>query len=89
MIISHIIGGLGNQMFQYAVGRALSLERRVPLSLDTQDFSGYTLHNGFELDYIFNIKAQLATDREIKDILGWRANSPIRRQLLFKKQLRN
>jgi len=88
MIISHIIGGLGNQMFQYAVGRALSLERRVPLYLDTQDFSGYTLHNGFELDCIFNIKAQLATDREIKDILGWRANSPIRQQLLFKKQLR-
>jgi len=87
MIISHIIGGLGNQMFQYAAGRALSLERGVSLCLDTQDFAGYYLHNGYELDRVFNIKARLATDRDIKNVLGWRAYPLIRRQLLFKRQL--
>ena len=43
MIISNIIGGLGNQMFQYAAGRARSLKLGVPLKLDTRDFSGYQL----------------------------------------------
>jgi hypothetical protein len=86
MIISHVIGGLGNQMFQYATGRALSLERGVPLCLDVQDFAGYGLHNGYELDRIFNIKARPAIDRDLRSVLGWRAYSPIRRRL-FRKQL--
>lgn len=88
MVISHIIGGLGNQMFQYAVGRSFSLERNIPLYLDTQDFAEYTLHNGYELDRIFAIKTRLATDNDLRKVLSWRAFSPFRRQLLFKKQLR-
>ncbi len=86
MIVTHVIGGLGNQMFQYAIGRALSLTRGVPLRLDTQDFEGYALHNGFELERIFNIDAQLASGSDLRKVLGWRAFSPIRRQL-FRKQL--
>lgn len=81
MIISHIIGGLGNQMFQYAAGRALSLARGVPLRLDTQDFEGYTLHNGFELHRIFDLDAQVASRREVRQVLGWRALDPLRRKL--------
>ncbi len=87
MIISHLIGGLGNQMFQYSVGRSLSLDRGVSMCLDVQDFAGYTLHNGYELDRVFNVKARLATHSDIKKVLGWRAYSPLRRQLLFKKRL--
>jgi len=34
MITVRLIGGLGNQMFQYALGRRLSLDRGVPLALD-------------------------------------------------------
>lgn len=34
MIIVRLKGGLGNQMFQYACGRALSIERSQPLFLD-------------------------------------------------------
>ena len=86
MIISHIIGGLGNQMFQYASGRALSLERGVPFKLDTQDFEGYALHNGFELDRIFEVQAPLAEESDIKSVLGWRAH-PLFRRRLFRKQL--
>lgn len=37
MIISRLWGGLGNQMFQYAAGRALSLRSGVPLKLDIYD----------------------------------------------------
>ena len=85
MIISHIIGGLGNQMFQYAAGRALSLARGVPLRLDTQDFEGYKLHNGFELHRIFDIDAHLADSSDVRQVLGLRAFSPLRRKLFHKE----
>src|SRR6266550_2483537 len=34
LIISTLAGGLGNQMFQYAAGRALALRRGTELQLD-------------------------------------------------------
>jgi hypothetical protein len=34
MIVSRLLGGLGNQMFQYAAGRALSLRHQTNLKLD-------------------------------------------------------
>ena len=42
MIITHINGGLGNQMFQYAAGRALALRHGTELLLDTRIFDGKT-----------------------------------------------
>ncbi|MEQ8308778.1 MAG: alpha-1,2-fucosyltransferase [Hoeflea sp.] len=42
MISTHINGGLGNQMFQYAAGRALALRHGTELLLDTQIFDGST-----------------------------------------------
>ena len=44
MIVSRLIGGLGNQMFQYAAGRALALRNGVPLFIDTRAFSDYKTH---------------------------------------------
>ncbi len=38
MIVVKLIGGLGNQMFQYALGRRLAHERRVPLKVDLSWF---------------------------------------------------
>ncbi|MBE6442250.1 MAG: alpha-1,2-fucosyltransferase [Desulfovibrio desulfuricans] len=38
LIISHCCGGLGNQMFQYAAGRALALRFGCPLCLDVSWF---------------------------------------------------
>jgi hypothetical protein len=81
MIISHLIGGLGNQMFQYAATRSLSLERGVSLNLDVQDFNNYALHNGYELNRIFHINTQLANYDTLNEVLGWRANSFIRKKL--------
>jgi hypothetical protein len=43
MIIVRIKGGLGNQMFQYAAGRALALKTGLPLVLDKRHF---TLRSG-------------------------------------------
>lgn len=44
MITVKITGWLWNQMFQYAVGRALSLKRETDLSLDISAFDTYRLH---------------------------------------------
>ena len=79
MIISQIIGGLGNQMFQYAVGRALSLERNQAFRLDVSGFSGYGLHQGFELQRVFRCPAEIATNADVREILGWQFPSGIRR----------
>lgn len=38
MIVIKLMGGLGNQMFQYALGRRLASERGVPLRLDLSWF---------------------------------------------------
>jgi hypothetical protein len=73
VIISNIIGGLGNQMFQYAAGRTRSLKLRVPLKLDTSDFSGYQLHQGFELNRLFNCYAEIASNSDLRDVLGWQS----------------
>jgi hypothetical protein len=39
LIVSHILGGLGNQMFQYAFARALATESNRQLLFDLRDYS--------------------------------------------------
>lgn len=56
MKIVKILGGLGNQMFQYAL--YLALRKAFPhedVRIDTACFRGYGLHNGFELEGVFRI----------------------------------
>lgn len=81
MIITNLFGGLGNQMFQYAAGRGLSLSKSVEHRLYTLDFTSYKLHNGFELDRVFNISAQAASDADLRRILGWRTPFMVLRSL--------
>ncbi len=42
LTVTKLIGGLGNQLFQYAVGRAVSLQNRSELVLDDSPFIEYT-----------------------------------------------
>lgn len=79
MIISNIIGGLGNQMFQYATSLAIARTSGVQLKLDISNFHGYELHNGFELNRIFNISTPIASREEVDDILVWKNHAFIRK----------
>ena len=81
MIISNVIGGLGNQMFQYTAGRALSLQLGTSLKLDVDDLGGYVLHQGFELDRLFAGEFELASKIDKQTVLGWQKGSAIRRVL--------
>lgn len=73
MVISQILGGLGNQMFQYAAGRAVAFRCQQPYRLDLTGFENYTLHQGFEIDRIFSAPVTLATDGDVRSGLGWRS----------------
>ena len=64
MIVTRLLGGLGNQMFQYAVGRHLSIVHGVPLLLDITG-----LQQGSERTYSlgnYKITASIASSEVVK-----------------------
>lgn len=63
LIITRILGGLGNQMFQYAAGRALALASGQQLKLDLTEMGDYNLRS-FALDQ-FCIQAEIAEPEEV------------------------
>jgi hypothetical protein len=63
MIVTRIIGGLGNQMFQYATARQLAETHHAKLLLDISGFKKYKLHN-FSLCN-FKISADLDKSRNM------------------------
>ena len=83
MIIVRLTGGMGNQMFQYAAGRALSLKQGVPLALDTEwlldrtprpKFLNFVFRN-YDLD-LFTIDATFAERSDVplmyrSYLVGW------------------
>lgn len=69
MIIVHLSGGLGNQMFQYAFGLATATRLGISLKLELND-SSLHIHNGYELGRVFDIRAMQAGPAETDSILG-------------------
>jgi hypothetical protein len=63
VIITQLKGGLGNQLFQYAAARRLSLTLGVPLKLDVGFYKRHKQRT-YELDQ-FRIEAGIATDWEV------------------------
>jgi Glycosyl transferase family 11 len=64
VITISLIGGLGNQMFQYAAGKALAMRHGVPLALDLSGFQNYALRS-FLLDRLLVPEADQALAYEV------------------------
>ena len=95
MKIVNIIGGLGNQMFQYAF--AYTLQKRFPDEIVTIDISHYghlvfkkfrgaNLHNGFEIHKVFsNARIQKARPSDLMRLTWYIPNYILSR--LFRRIL--
>jgi hypothetical protein len=87
MIITKLNGGLGNQLFQYACGRALSLRNGDMVKLDITSYAAQANNPGMRAETVrvyslghFAVHEQIATDDEIRRLKyphgivskGWR-----------------
>jgi len=68
MIVAKLYGGMGNQMFQYAFARALSLKNNIPFTIDKSFLSRRDMYEGFvyrdyDLD-LFNIEENFIDNTE-------------------------
>lgn len=67
MIIINLMGGLGNQMFQYAAAKQLSIAHNTTLRIDASNFKKMTLNKEhvFQLDS-YSITARQASKEELQ-----------------------
>jgi hypothetical protein len=85
MIISHILGGIGNQMFQYAAGRSLAIHLNDCYKLDITDFDRYELHHGYELKRVFEVPVEASSPNELQSVMGLR-RFYVARKILQRRQ---
>ena len=61
MVVIKVMGGLGNQMFQYALYRSLRA-KGINASLDLNFYKNNNEHNGYELEKVFGIHPKISND---------------------------
>lgn len=69
MIIVKYRGGLGNQMFQYALQYVLSyMYETVEIKADIHHYNMFSEHNGLEINQVFQVDFPIASRQEVKSI---------------------
>lgn len=86
MIIINFTGGLGNQMFQYAFGRALSIKTGIPLAACVDFYGRNPKHNGFELTKVFELDLPFCTKSDLERQTGFFTSNISVRKLINKIQ---
>lgn len=64
MKVVRVCGGFGNQLFQYAFYLAVKDKFNETTKLDIHDMATYELHNGYELERIFNLNENYCSAEE-------------------------
>lgn len=64
MKIIRVCGGFGNQLFQYAFYLSVKDKFNEKTKLDIHDMESYDLHNGYELERIFNLGENYCSKEE-------------------------
>ena len=71
MIIIKLSGGLGNQMFQYALGLVLERKLNIQVKYDFSFFQNRkNIHNNILIHEIFNIDIEVAKNKELYNFVG-------------------
>ena len=82
MIIVNLVGGLGNQMFQYACGRALAESTGQDLRFCIDGLTNYATERSLELEDAFDLTINKATAKDLANLIGsWRTAYLIRKTL--------
>ncbi len=84
MVIVKIIGGLGNQLFQYAYAKSLQL-KGYDVKIDISAFNEYKLHGGYQLDK-YKISLISSKDYENKQFYSRKLFSKILYKLNLKRK---
>lgn len=83
LVISKLMGGLGNQLFQYAHGKSAALLRGSDFMVDIEDVGN--THNGYELERVFNLKLVTPTKKNYQEVLGFYGPGWMRKYLSKEK----
>jgi hypothetical protein len=86
MIIAQLMGGLGNQMFQYAAARALAYGRGADFALDVSGYAAQTLRT-YKLGHL-NVREQLATADQVAEVTRTSASGLPQTLFLLSQRLR-
>lgn len=78
MIIVRMLGGLGNQMFQHAVGTALARHHSCELRWDLSAYAFAESQRSFELQRVFGLDLPRADESAFRSLLGWRGQRAVR-----------
>lgn len=81
MRIVNIFGGLGNQMFQYALMKALEARFNETVLADVHCFKDYARHNGLEIEKIFPIELKLASKEDVKQLAYYASSYQVHKVL--------
>lgn len=78
--IVNIVGGLGNQLFQYLFGRTLANISGRTMVFDITDFQHYRLHGGLAIEKYFEIELPLASGTQLEQT-PWLCRSHLKKRI--------